>query len=112
MPEADFDYSKSVKYVEFGVYRFSFTRKFSLHEMEALDFRLSQIEDAYTLLSGVDFARWLYVRNIEFKCEQSRDNKEAPSGIFDRLALRICMKKIELISRRSLNYTNGAHTSP
>ena len=27
MPEADFDYSKSVKYVEFGVYRFSFTRK-------------------------------------------------------------------------------------
>lgn len=32
MPEADFDYSKSVKYVEFGVYRFSFTRKFSLQE--------------------------------------------------------------------------------
>ena len=27
MPEADFDYSKSVKYVEFGVYRFSFTRR-------------------------------------------------------------------------------------
>ena len=108
----DFDYGKNVKYVEFGAYRFSFTRRFSLQEMEALDFRLSQIKDTYTLLSGVDFARWLHVRNIEFKCEQSRDNKEAPSGIFDKLAFHICMKKIELLSRHGLNNTNGEHTSP
>ena len=81
MPEADFDYSKSVKYVEFGVYRFSFTRKFSLQEMEALDFRLSQIEDAYTLLSGVDFARWLYVRNIEFNVN-SRETTRRPPPAF------------------------------